>query len=66
MNTKPSNPTHAYVGYRADGTAILVIVDDASPYCASECSLIITKGGYLERKTLDDARKIELYRSTTP
>lgn len=58
--------THAYVGYRPDGTPCMLFVDDASRDCARECAKIIKSGGRTERVALDEARKVQLYRRPTP
>lgn len=58
--------THAYVGYRSDGTPCMLFVDDASKDCARACADVIADGGRIERVTLDEARKVQLYRSPAP
>lgn len=53
--------THAYVGYRPDGTPCALFVDDASKDLASRCAKIIKSGGRIERVTIDEARKVQLF-----
>lgn len=62
---EPNNLTHAYVGYRADGTACMVLVDDtstpaAAKMTAKDCAGVIRKGGRVERVTIEAARQIKL------
>jgi hypothetical protein len=47
--------THAYVGFRKDGAAIMVFVDDASKDCAKAVADVIRKGGCVERVTIEQA-----------
>jgi hypothetical protein len=54
-------PTHAFVGYGADGTPVLLLVDDGRPETSHEAAGIIRAGGRIERMLLDDARKVRLY-----
>lgn len=56
------NYTHAYVGYNRDGIPIMIFVDDASKHCAQECGKIIRGGGRIERMTIEEARKVILYK----
>jgi hypothetical protein len=58
---EPAPVTHAYVGYNAEGTVIMLYSDDASRDCARECAKIIGGGGRIERMAIEEARKIELY-----
>jgi len=60
--TATSPHTHAYVGYRADGGAYFIFVDDASHDCAREVAKVIAGGGRIERMTIEDARRIRLVR----
>lgn len=55
-------PTHAYVGYRADGTPIMIAVDDGSESNADAVHEILAAGGHVERMTIDAARGVWLYR----
>jgi hypothetical protein len=52
-----STHTHAYVGYRSDGKAVMIFVDDGSKDCAKACAKVIRGGGRIERMTVEDARK---------
>jgi hypothetical protein len=53
-------PTHAFVGYDAVGTPIEVLVDDGRP-ATSHAVQYITRGGRIERMTIEDARKVRMY-----
>lgn len=54
-------PSHAYVGYAADGTPVLVALDNNGEDLAEICAAHILSGGYLERVTLEQARAVKLY-----
>jgi hypothetical protein len=58
--------THAYVGYDRDGTPIMLLVDDASRHCAEDCARIIRAGGRIERMTIDQARRVDLFKRPEP
>jgi len=59
---RPDPLTHAYVGFQPDGTAFFMFVDDNSQDCALEVANVIRGGGHIERMTIEDARKVPLYR----
>lgn len=54
-------PTHAFVGYSANGTPMLLLVDDGRRETSHEAALVISAGGRVERMTIEDARKVRLY-----
>jgi hypothetical protein len=55
-------PTHAYVVHRSCGHPVEVIVDlpDEPPLTAGMVANAIIRGSYVQRVSIDDARKLEL------
>jgi len=49
--------THAYVGYRKDGTAVMITIDDGGKTTASEVAKLLRKGGHVERLPIEQARE---------
>lgn len=54
-------PTHAFVGYDADGTPVEIFVDDGRRDTSHAAMRYIRDGGRVERRTIEDARKVRLY-----
>lgn len=59
-------PTHAFVGYSADGTPVELIVDDGRPDTDREAIEHLRAGGRIERMTLEQARQVRLYERPAP
>lgn len=56
-----TSPTHAFVVYDATGTPIGVMTEDGRPATSHAAMQYITRGGKVERMTIEDARKVRLY-----
>lgn len=56
-----TSPTHAFIGYDALGTPIELLIDDGSRDTGHAAVQYITRGGRIERMTIEDARKVRLY-----
>lgn len=54
-------PTHAFVGYDATGTPIVLLVDDGRRETSHKAAGVIRSGGRVERMPIEDARKVRLY-----
>lgn len=54
-------PTHAFVGYDAEGIPTELIGDDGSRSASHAAVKYLREGGRVERVTIEDARKVRLY-----
>jgi hypothetical protein len=59
-------PAHAFVGYSADGTPMLLLVDDGTRETRRAAHGVMHAGGRIERMPIEDARKVRLYERPTP
>lgn len=54
-------PTHAFVGYGSDGTALELLVDDGERDTRVAAARYVLAGGSVERMPIETARHVRLY-----